>query len=49
MSSSARPAMPSFSLPALLIPAVQVNMRAGILPPAEADGVRYLKLPIDVL
>jgi glyoxylase-like metal-dependent hydrolase (beta-lactamase superfamily II) len=37
------------ALPALLIPAVQVNMRAGALPPAEANGVRYLKLPIDLL
>jgi len=37
----------TLSLPALLIPAVQVNMRAGALPPAEANGVRYLKLPID--
>jgi glyoxylase-like metal-dependent hydrolase (beta-lactamase superfamily II) len=39
----------TLSLPALLIPSVQVNMRAGALPPAAADGVRYLKLPIDVL
>jgi glyoxylase-like metal-dependent hydrolase (beta-lactamase superfamily II) len=35
-------------LPALLVPAVQVNIRAGALPPAEANGVRYLKLPIDL-
>jgi glyoxylase-like metal-dependent hydrolase (beta-lactamase superfamily II) len=37
------------SLPALLIPAVQVNMRAGALPPPDANGQRYLKLPIDLL
>jgi glyoxylase-like metal-dependent hydrolase (beta-lactamase superfamily II) len=36
-------------VPALLLPSVQVNMRAGALPSAEANGVRYLKLPIDVL
>jgi glyoxylase-like metal-dependent hydrolase (beta-lactamase superfamily II) len=33
--------------PALLLPAVQVNMRAGSLPPPEANGVSYLKIPID--
>jgi glyoxylase-like metal-dependent hydrolase (beta-lactamase superfamily II) len=37
------------ALPALLIPAVQVNIRAGTLPPAEANGAQYLKLPIDLL
>ena len=36
-------------LPALLVPAVQVNIRAGQLPEPDADGRRYLKLPIDVL
>jgi glyoxylase-like metal-dependent hydrolase (beta-lactamase superfamily II) len=35
--------------PALLIPSVQVNMRGGELPPAEANGVRYLKVPLDEL
>ncbi len=35
--------------PALLIPAVQVNMRAGALPAAEANGVHYLKLPVNLL
>ncbi|MBV8651365.1 MAG: MBL fold metallo-hydrolase [Alphaproteobacteria bacterium] len=39
----------TLSLPALLMPAVQVNMRAGALPPAEANGVHYLKLPINLL
>jgi glyoxylase-like metal-dependent hydrolase (beta-lactamase superfamily II) len=33
--------------PALLLPAVQVNMRAGALPSPEANGVSYLKIPID--
>lgn len=34
-------------VPRLLLPAVQVNMRAGILPPAEANGVSYLKIPLN--
>lgn len=37
------------AMPALILPAVQVNMRAGALPPAEANGGRYLKIPIDAL
>jgi glyoxylase-like metal-dependent hydrolase (beta-lactamase superfamily II) len=37
----------SLAVPALLLPAVQVNMRAGQLPPAEDNGVRYLKIPLD--
>ncbi len=39
----------TLSMPALLLPAVQVNMRAGQLPPAEDNGVRYLKIPLDAL
>ena len=37
------------SMPQLMLPAVQVNMRAGQLPPAESNGTRYLKIPLDVL
>jgi glyoxylase-like metal-dependent hydrolase (beta-lactamase superfamily II) len=37
----------NLTVPTLLLPSVQVNMRAGHLPPAEANGTRYLKLPID--
>lgn len=36
-------------MPALIIPSVQVNMRAGHLPPAEANGTVYLKTPINKL
>ena len=36
-------------MPVLILPAVQVNIRAGALPPAEDNGVRYLKLPVDRL
>lgn len=34
-------------VPALLLPALQVNIRAGALPPADANGIRYLRLPLD--
>jgi glyoxylase-like metal-dependent hydrolase (beta-lactamase superfamily II) len=32
--------------PTLLLPSIQVNIRAGAFPPAEANGVRYLKVPV---
>lgn len=38
----------TLSMPKLLLPAVQVNMRAGHFPPAEDNGVVYLKLPLNV-
>ncbi|XAH23552.1 MBL fold metallo-hydrolase [Xylophilus sp. GW821-FHT01B05] len=37
----------TLALPALMLPSVQVNMRAGRLPPAEGNGTAYLKIPID--
>jgi hypothetical protein len=33
--------------PALLWPALQVNLRGGRLPPADANGRRWLALPVD--
>jgi len=39
----------TLAMPALIIPAVQVNIRAGEFPPAENNGVRYLKIPLDKL
>ncbi len=36
-------------MPTLLLPAIQVNVRAGNLPPAEENGVTYLKIPINKL
>ena len=39
----------TLSMPTLILPSVQVNMRAGQLPPAEDNGTRYLKIPLDVL
>lgn len=35
--------------PRLLIPSIQVNMRAGSMPPAEDNGVTYLKVPVNVI
>ncbi|MEO5566401.1 MAG: MBL fold metallo-hydrolase, partial [Luteimonas sp.] len=39
----------TLSMPTLLLPAIQVNIRAGALPEPENNGVRYLKLPLDTL
>ncbi|WP_237884555.1 MBL fold metallo-hydrolase [Pseudomonas sp. PGPR40] len=36
-------------MPTLLLPAIQVNVRAGNLPPAEENGVTYLKIPLNQL
>ena len=36
----------TLGMPNLLYPAIQVNVRAGMLPPAEANGVTYLKVPL---
>lgn len=36
-------------MPKLILPSIQVNMRAGVLPPPEDNGVRYLKIPLDHL
>ncbi len=38
----------TLAVPKLLLPAIQVNVRAGRFPEAEANGVRYLKIPIRV-
>lgn len=35
-------------MPTLILPSVQVNMRAGHFPEAEANGTRYLKIPLNV-
>lgn len=36
-------------MPRLILPSVQVNMNAGRLPPPEANGRRYLKIPLDTI
>ena len=35
--------------PVLILPAIQLNIRAGELPPPEANGVAYLKLPLNLI
>ena len=37
----------TLAMPRLILPSVQVNMRAGHMPPAEDDGQVYLKVPIN--
>jgi glyoxylase-like metal-dependent hydrolase (beta-lactamase superfamily II) len=39
----------TLGMPRLIIPSVQVNMRAGQLPPVEDNGVTYLKIPVNLL
>jgi hypothetical protein len=36
-------------MPVLIIPSVQVNIRAGKLPDPEDNGISYLKVPLNVL
>lgn len=39
----------TLDMPVLLLPSVQINMRAGHLPPAEANGTRYIKIPLNAV
>ena len=39
----------TLDMPVLILPSVQVNMRAGRLPPPEDNGVSYLKIPLNLL
>jgi glyoxylase-like metal-dependent hydrolase (beta-lactamase superfamily II) len=39
----------TLEMPTLILPSVQVNIRAGEMPPPEDNGVSYLKIPINVL
>ena len=39
----------TLAMPALILPALQVNLRGGALPEPERNGVRYLRLPVDQL
>ena len=39
----------TLDMPVLILPAVQINIRAGELPPQEANGVSYLKIPLNAL
>ena len=39
----------TLSLPDLIMPSVQVNIRGGHMPEPESNGTRYIKIPIDTL
>jgi len=39
----------TLEVPTLILPSIQVNVRAGRLPPAEDSGVSYLKIPLNAL
>jgi glyoxylase-like metal-dependent hydrolase (beta-lactamase superfamily II) len=39
----------TLEMPTLILPAIQVNIRAGNLPPPEADGTSYLRIPVNAL
>ena len=39
----------TLSMPKLIIPATQVNMRAGEMPEEEKNGINYIKIPINTL
>lgn len=39
----------TLAMPVLILPSVQVNIRAGAMPPPEANGVSYLKIPVNAL
>ena len=39
----------TLDMPVLILPAVQINIRAGELPPQESNGVAYLKIPLNAL
>lgn len=39
----------TLSAPTLLLPSIQVNMRAGKLPPADSNGVHYIKVPVKLM
>lgn len=43
------PRAKTLAKPVLLLPAIQVNLRAGQLPAPGANGVRYLKISLNVL
>ncbi|MFC4292096.1 MBL fold metallo-hydrolase [Sphingorhabdus arenilitoris] len=39
----------TLAMPTLILPSVQVNMRAGHMPPADDNGVTYLKIPVNAV
>lgn len=39
----------TLEMPVLILPAIQVNIRAGEFPPKESNGISYLKIPVDAV
>ncbi len=39
----------TLQMPTLILPSIQVNIRAGAMPPPEANGTSYLKVPLTAL
>ena len=39
----------TLEVPTLILPSIQVNVRAGQLPPADDNGVAYLRIPLNAL
>lgn len=39
----------TLEMPTLILPAIQVNVRAGQMPPPEANGIAYLRIPPNAL
>jgi len=39
----------TLDMPTLILPSIQVNVRAGDMPPPEDNGIRYLKIPVNTL
>ncbi|MCA8057397.1 MULTISPECIES: MBL fold metallo-hydrolase [Burkholderia cepacia complex] len=39
----------TLNMPALMLPSVQINMRGGRMPPAEDNGISYIKIPLNAI
>ena len=39
----------TLGMPRLILPSIQINMRAGQMPEPEENGTRYLKIPLNAL
>ena len=43
------PGSATLEMPVLILPSVQVNIRAGEMPPKDDNGIAYLKIPVNAL
>jgi glyoxylase-like metal-dependent hydrolase (beta-lactamase superfamily II) len=39
----------TLDMPVLILPSIQINIRAGDMPPKESNGISYLKIPLNAL